>query len=325
MLRLTSNIKIIGTETWEFSAVHNCTILQDTETLTDTCELQLPKNIKWQENTNTNKEPPVKRGDKIIVQLGYGKDNLKTRFVGYVRSVDAHTPVKIKCEDEMFVLKQMKIEPKSFKNASLNDVVTYLLAGTGIKFELIDKDIQIGTYRIVKSTIAEELQELRETNLVSSYFRTIEDETYLYVGLKYPTDKRKKVVFKHSKNIISESLEYRKKEDIRVRVEAVSFGKKHKKTTLEIGDKNGDIIKIRIDGITEEQLKKYATQALERYKQSGFKGSFETFGMPEVDKCDIVSITASDGNNGSYLVKQNEITFGVNGYRQKITLDQAID
>lgn len=323
MLKLTSDIEIVGDKTWRFSAVHNCTIVEDTEALTDTCELELPKNIKWEGYTSENNHPPIKRGDKVIVKIGYDEE-LETRFVGYVRSVDAHTPVRIKCEDQMFLLKQTKLIPTSFKKATLQEVITYLLAETGIEFELIDKNIQIGKYRIVKSTVAEELQELRERYLLSSYFRNINNKTVLYVGLKFPLDNRKKVVFTHGKNIISESLEYRRKEDIQVRVEAVSFGKKHKKTTIEVGDKEGDIIKMRIDGLTATELEKYALQALERYKQNGLKGSFETFGVPEVSKCDMVDLTISDGSTGVNLVKKNEITFGVNGYRQNITLDQSI-
>ncbi|MDB0602642.1 hypothetical protein PL373_16190 [Tenacibaculum maritimum] len=323
MLKLTSNIQLIGSKTWEFSAVHNCAIVEDTETLTDTCELELPKNIKWEGYTSNNSHPPIKRGDKVIVKLGYDGE-LKTRFVGYVRSIDAHTPVRIKCEDGMFLLKQTKLAPKSFKSATLEDVISYLIKGTGIEFKLIDKGIKIGKYRIVKPTVSEELQELKEKYLLSSYFRNIKGVSTLYVGLKYPLDNRNKIVFKHSKNIISEDLEYRRKEDIRVKVEAVSFGKKHKKTTLELGDKDGDVIKIRIDGLTEGELKKYANQALERYKISGFKGTFETFGSPEVSKGDMVEITASDGNYGTYLVEKVEISFGVNGYRQTITLGQAI-
>lgn len=64
---------------------------------------------------------------------------------------------------------------------------------------------------------------------------------------------------------------------------------------------------------------------MERYKQSGFKGSFETFGVPEVSKCDMVEIHASDGNSGTYLIKKNEISFGMGGYRQKIELGQPLN
>ncbi len=80
----------------------------------------------------------------------------------------------------------------------------------------------------------------------------------------------------------------------------------------------------RLINISDTELKKYAQQALDRYKQSGFKGSFETFGVPEVSKCDIVDIFSSDGNKGAYLVKKNEISFGLSGYRQKIELGQPL-
>ena len=65
-------------------------------------------------------------------------------------------------------------------------------------------------------------------------------------------------------------------------------------------------------------------QALDRYKQTGLKGSFETFGQPEIRKCDMIDILSSDGNRGVYLTKKNEITFGLGGYRQKVDLGQPL-
>lgn len=224
----------------------------------------------------------------------------------------------------MFILKSHKIKPKAFKNASLNEIVSYLLQGTGIQFQLMDKNIKVGNWRITKAHASEELQELKEKQMLSSYFRRINNENVLYIGLAYPIDNRKKIKFMHGKNIISEDFEYRDKDDIRVRCEAQSFNAKHKKITYEYGDKDGDLIKIRMDGLTQEELKKYAIQVVERYKQSGFKGSFETFGVPEVSKCDMVELHASDGNSGVYLIKKNEIEFGLNGYRQKIELGQPL-
>ena len=224
----------------------------------------------------------------------------------------------------MFVLKSHKVKPKAFKNASLHEIVSYLLEGTSIQFQLMDKDIKVGNWRLTKTHASEELQELKEKMMLSSYFRRINGESILYIGLAYPLDNRKKVKFMHGKNIIDENFEYRDKEDIRVRCEAQSFNAKNKKVTYEYGDKDGDVIKIRMDGLTENELKKYAIEAVERYKQSGFKGSFETFGQPEVSKCDMVEIHASDGNSGVYLVKKSEIEFGTNGYCQKIELGQLL-
>ena len=323
MLKLCSEITIEGDKTWLFNAVANCNIVEDVSTLTDTCEIQLPKKIKWQEAVAKNGKPPIKRGDKITIKLGYDGD-LQTRFTGFIRSVDAKVPITIKCEDGMFVLKSHKVKPKAFKNASLHEIVSYLLEGTSIQFQLMDKNIKVGNWRLTKTHASEELQELKEKMMLSSYFRRINGESILYIGLAYPLDNRKKVKFMHGKNIIDENFEYRDKEDIRVRCEAQSFNAKNKKVTYEYGAKDGDVIKIRMDGLTENELKKYAIEAVERYKQSGFKGSFETFGQPEVSKCDMVEIHASDGNSGVYLVKKLEIEFGTNGYRQKIELGQPL-
>ena len=323
MLRLVSEITIEGDETWLFNAVHEVNIVQDVMSLTDTCEVQLPKKIKWQNAVKNYEKPPVKRGDKITVKLGYN-DELKTIFTGFIRSIDAKVPIVIKCEDGMFLLKQQAAKPKAYKNASLKEIITDLLAGTGIEFKLVDDNLKIGKYRITRKTVSEELQELKEKYMLMSYFRRIDDKEVLYVGLAYPFDNRQKLFFEHSKNIISENFEYRVKEDIRVKVEAISFDAKNKKTELELGDKDGDLIKVRIDGISKDELKKYAQQALDRYKQSGFKGSFETFGVPEVSKCDMVYIKSSYENQGLYLVKKNEIIFGQGGYRQKIELGQPL-
>ena len=323
MLKLCSEITIEGDKTWLFNAVADCNIVEDVSTLTDTCEIQLPKKIKWQEAVAKNGKPPIKRGDKITIKLGYDGD-LQTRFTGFIRSVDAKVPITIKCEDGMIVLKSHKVKPKAFKNASLHEIVSYLLEGTSIQFQLMDKNIKVGNWRLTKTHASEELQELKEKMMLSSYFRRINGESILYIGLAYPLDNRKKVKFMHGKNIIDENFEYRDKEDIRVRCEAQSFNAKNKKVTYEYGDKDGDVIKIRMDGLTENELKKYAIEAVERYKQSGFKGSFETFGQPEVSKCDMVEIHASDGNSGVYLVKKLEIEFGTNGYPQKIELGQPL-
>ena len=324
MLRLVSRITIeTGSIRWQFNSVAECNIVEDMESLTDTCELKLPRNIRWQGYISEKGMPPIKRGDRITVELGYD-DDLKVRFAGYVRSVDAKVPITIKCEDGMFLLKTLKAEPKSFKNATLKEIVEHLLKGTNISYKLIDDNIQVGTWRITQPNVSQELQELKDKVMLSSYFRLIDGESVLYIGLAYPIDNREKHLFKSGKNIISEDFTYRDKDDIRVRVEAQSFNAKHKKLTYEYGDKDGEVIKLRIDGLTEEELKKYAMQALERYKQSGFKGSFETFGVPEVSKCDMVEIHASDGNSGTYLVKKNEISFGTNGYRQKIELGNAL-
>ncbi|MCH4832843.1 hypothetical protein E5F92_009215 [Flavobacterium columnare] len=70
MLRLSSEITIESQKTWFFTYLANCNVVQDTGTLTDTCTLELPKNIKWEGYLVKNGKLPIKRGDRITIKLG---------------------------------------------------------------------------------------------------------------------------------------------------------------------------------------------------------------------------------------------------------------
>ncbi|WP_094157882.1 hypothetical protein, partial [Flavobacterium psychrophilum] len=238
MLRLTSEIIIEGSQTWKFNALNNCTIVEDMATLTDTCELILPKRVDWQGAKHF--ELPIKRGDKITVKLGYD-GNLKTRFVGYIRTVDAKKPVKIMCEDGMFLLKTVETKKKGYKKVALKQLITDLLAGTGIDFLLVDGDISLGSYRMLKDTVAEELNEMKSKYGLRAYFRTINGQSKLYVGLGYPFDNRKKESFIYGQNLISEDFVYRIAEDVKIKVKAISIDDKNKRTEIETGDKDGEL------------------------------------------------------------------------------------
>lgn len=327
MLRLSSEITISATDgrVWRFNSVGNCSIVEDTATLTDTCVIELPKKTSWQGvpvGSGTN--PPIKRGDKILVKLGYD-DNLKTRFIGYIRNVNNKTQVKIECEDGMFVLKLAAIKKQGFKDVTLAGLIDNLLTGTGIKYKLIDKNVRLGYYRITKATVAEELNELRKEFGLMSYFRNYNGEQFLYVGFTYPFDSVNTQKFIYGKRIIDDQFEYKRKEDIKVKVKAVSVGKNNQKIEVEVGDKEGELIDVKISGLDKADLKKFADKTLENAKYEGLRGSFTTFGEPYMNKTDKAYIETADGNKGTYLAKKVNINFGKDGYRQIIELGQIIN
>lgn len=319
MLRLNCHIEIYGAQTWAFNAVQTCTIVNDTANLTDTCVIELPKKIKWQGQVVDT--PPVHRGNGISVWLGYNEDkNLRLRFSGFIRNVSTGNPVKFECEDGMFMLKTRDAQKIAFRNATLDELITTLLSGSGVKHTLIDPDIVLGPYRITRNTVAEELAELQREFGLMAYFRTINDEPRLYVGFTYPLDGRVKESFITAKNIIEESLEYRKEEDIKIKVKAVSIQTDNTRIELEVGDKDGELRTVYHYGLTRDELRVFATNELKKFKYTGFQGSFITFGEPAVTKTDIAHVESQDGNVGDYLIKKVEITFGMEGYRQEITL-----
>lgn len=319
MLQLVSEITIAK---WRFTAVSNCQITEDINTLTDVMEIELPKNTQWEgEVMNPFKTPPIKRGDKIHVKLGYD-GVLKTRFIGYVRTVDVKKTIKVSCDDAMFLLKTAKAPKKAYKTVTLKTLINDLLEGTGIDYEC--EDITLGSYRTNRATVSEVLEDLKK-NMIRTYFRYHNDKTVLYAGIGYPFTNRKEAIFKHGKNIISEDLQYRRSEDSKIKIKATSVDNvTNKIINVEVGDADGEVQELKYANVSKSQLEKFAQLALKNLKYTGIKGSFETFGEPFVNKCDIVNITASDGNSGRYLIQKNEVTFGTNGYRQKIELGQPL-
>jgi hypothetical protein len=308
-----------------FDAVASCTIVEDTASLTDTCAIELPKRISWQgQPVGTGSNPPIKRGDGISVQLGYDGDT-PLRFSGYVRRVATGTPVRIECEDGMFLLKTTATKKKSFRSVTLDALVREILAETGVRHALVDKNIVLGPYRMTQDTVAKELAELQREFGLLAYFRDVDGVQTLYVGYTYPFDGRRTGRFIWGKNIIEDSLEYRRSEDIKLQVKAISILQKGNRRIEEtIGDRDGELRTVYRYNLKKEDLKMFAAAELERFKYSGYQGSITTFGEPMVHKTDIAYIEGQDGNRGSYLIKKVETTFGTDGYRQKIDVGPVI-
>lgn len=323
MLRLLSRVTVEGTKNWQFTAVHACTIVEDTTTLTDTCEILLPKKITWEGFEGLNL--PIKRGDAITVELGYNDvRDLKVRFKGFVRTIDNKNPIKIYCEDGMFLLKTAEAQKKGYAKVTLKTLLTDLLSGTGIEFRLIDDDILLGPYRVTKNTVAEELNELKNEFGLRAYFRNDAGQPYLYVGFTYPFDGRKRGRFLFGENIIEEDFVYRIAEDVRIKLKAISIDDKNQRIEVEIGDKDGELYTVYKYNVGRDELRRFAESELVRFKTTGFKGNFTTFGEPMMRKCDIAYIKAIDGNEGYFLVKKVEVNFGMEGYRQKIEIGQPL-
>ena len=119
MFKLTAKIEIKGTgKKWEFDKVAEVEITRDTDTLTDTCVLKLPKKVRWQNEERI----PIKRGDEVTVWLGYD-DELELAFRGFVTTIGLKTPIEIHCEDYMFQLKQKEAKKLSYKSATVEQIL----------------------------------------------------------------------------------------------------------------------------------------------------------------------------------------------------------
>lgn len=316
MYRLTAKIEITGSKSWKLDKVTEVEITLDTEQLTDTCKITLPKRIKW----DGAAEIPVRRGDAVKVWLGYD-DDLQLAFSGYVRDVGFKTPVVLMCEDEMFKLKQLPAVKKAYKSVTIET----LLKDQGISYQLnVMGEQSLGQYRVTADTVASLLGHLHE-NGIRSFFRYENEQPVLYCGVLFERKESPTQVFATGVNIISDqSLEQQKAENIRLRFKAISLMPNNKKIKVEVGDADGEHRTLHTYNKTESELRAWAEQEIKRLKRDGLKGSFTTFGAKLVDKLTAIGIKIDGEKKGVYQVKKNVIKYGTSGFRQEITLGARI-
>lgn len=317
MYRLTARITIEGERRWQLEEVTAVEITRDTEKLTDECKITLPKKVKW----DGAAEIPVRRGDRVSVELGYD-DDLQAAFTGYVREVGFKTPIVLTCEDEMFKLKQQPAQKKAYRNV---DIET-LLKDQGISYEIrVLGEQRLGQYRVTADTVASLLGKLQQQG-IRSFFRMEDGQPVLYCGVLFERETMPSQVFATGVNIIDDqSLEQQKADTMRLRVKAVSLMPDNKKKVkVEVGDADGELRVLHTYNKTESELKAWAEQEMKRLKRDGLTGSFKTFGYRLADKLDVIGIKIDGEKKGCYQVKKNVIKYDSGGFRQEITLGYRV-
>lgn len=334
--------------------------------LTNEAKIVVPKNVYVRDEndrlvslqgTNVNiggfgaNAPLFMRGDKVSLTVGYryydaaGNQQLTTAqiFTGFIRQVSSKFPVILTCEDNMYLLKQIQAENKTYSaGTSLETIVKDLIDGTGFTVNALTKTT-LGEFTTHNETVAQVLARLNKDYHFYAYFRGTELRVGSVVYLEQDAVNAGRKMFKFQNNIISDTLEYNRTEDIELSAVAYSVNeieiegttkRGHKKTRhrrLEVlvtigrggkvtsyarglNDSRSEIAP-NVQGErrtlyfwnvqTNEALIDLALAELKKYYYRGFTGKFITFGIPVVRQGDNVDILdpVLPEKNGRYKVK----------------------
>ncbi len=281
--------------------------------LTDFGHLVLPRNIQTLSGKDIAKL--IKRSDPIEIDLGYNGNN-ELEFKGFVTDVTAGYPIVINFEDSMFLLKKQPVSI-SGKSTTLKNLVSQILPA-GIKSEVVNAEI--GAYRYSKVTAAQILQQLREERGIYSWFRN----EVLHVGFAYDFS-YSTINYDFEQNIkeSGNQLQYRFGDEQNFKVNAISILPDNTKIETTIGDNDGETRTLHFYNIkTESELKRIATQELDKLKQDGWRGRFRTFGLPRAKHGDLAVITDPDFpeyNRGTHFIDRVKTFSGIHGYYRIIT------
>ncbi|MEM7372823.1 MAG: hypothetical protein AAF587_29650 [Bacteroidota bacterium] len=301
---------------YEFGFAHALKVESSWENLTDVATIQVPRKLAFNGKAVAQGDSLFRKGDRVTVKVGYDSE-LDTIFEGNVSAIKPLLPMAFDCQDDMWLLKQSNFN-LSYKSATIKQILSDI---SPIPFQSVDGNL--GPFRISDVSGAQVLQELRRVYGLHSFIRS----GTLFCGLAYWGDGATHT-FKFGHHIIEEytNLEYLKKEDIRLAIKAVSILPNNQKIEVKVGDDGGEVRTLPFLGMDQAQLTATAEKHLEKFRIEGYKGSFSTFGQPSVmhgDTVELIDDTYPD-RNGKYLVKSVRYSAGVNGYRQKIELDQKV-
>ena len=314
MKRLCSKITIGN---FIFRSVCEVEVNSSWDNLTDTAKITLPAKLKWKgKHLVSGNDPLIKRGDPVSIELGYDFD-YRTVFEGYLVDVKVKTPLEFICEDAMWKLKQ-KVITKSYRQVSLKQLLTDI---SPLKFEC--PDFNLGQFRISKATVAQVLEELKKTYGLRCWCR----DGKLYVGTPYSSRTNPSPVtreFSFQENVPEDDLIYQRQEDVKLKVKGISVMPNNKRVEVEVGDPNGEQRTLHYYNKTEAELKAILKNEIERLKYEGYRGSFTAFGEPFVRHSDRVELKDRrfTDRKGRYWIKAVTYKFGMQGYRQVITIDR---
>ncbi|GAB5524886.1 MAG: hypothetical protein Roseis2KO_27580 [Roseivirga sp.] len=324
MFALTSRIKIGDIV---LNQVHDIKIEKSWRKLDDKALIKFPR-------ANKLLAKRFKVGDPVTIELAYDGEFKQVEFEGYVKKIMPNIPLMIECEDPIWLLRQGSVNLE-WKNTTVRSIVSKIIgianeanadrASTPIT--LIGKegeeDVQLSTFRITNASAAEAINKVKQEFGLAAYFKGHQ----LYVGLAYGNPGAR-VGYHVAKNVIKNNLTFRKKEDIKIKVKAISILEDNERLVKELGDDNGDQRTLYFQNITDEKrLTEMARAKLDELKYDGFEGDISTFLIPYAEPGMTGVITDPDQpeqKDGAYVIDSVTTTFGVKGARRKVELGALV-
>lgn len=279
---------------YKLAMLDSVEIIRSVEQLSDTATIVLPGNVF---NKAIEIEQKIKRGAEVTIQLGYdGK--LETEFEGYLQSIATDDgSITLKCEDALFRLR-IPVADKELINPDIKDILGYVLPG-GFSIDC-DYSFKYDKFVIQSQSAYQVIKKLQEECKANIYLKG----NVLHVHGQY-SEIFGQADYSFQHNIESSELEYVNAEDRKIEVIAEGKGTDGKVIRETVGEKGGDTITLKIDGVSDTKtLRNLALEQLKVKSYTGYSGSFTGWLIPWCDAGYKVSIADSDYEykSGTYYV-----------------------
>ena len=296
----------------------NVSIKTSVETLADTATIVIPSQLH---NKALKVEDKVKKGDKVVIELGYDGD-LNLEFIGYVLSVaEEEGSIKIECEDDIFLTRK-PLKDEQLSNTTVKELLQKVAKLIGYKVET-NYSRGYDKFVIRNANGYDVLKKLQEECKLNIYLRN----GTIYAKPAELAESDKNVYFDFTRNIETASLKYRKadEKDFEVTVEGIDKNGKRQKVTIgkEGGEKRHVIV---TSWKSEEDLKARGETELKTLAYDGYEGDLTSWLRAFLLPGSSARIVDKDYEykQGDYFIKSVDTDFGSGGASRKISLGRKI-
>ena len=323
---LVTITKALTGEVIRFGVAHEIKVSKSIDKIGSSASIKIPASARMVYNgIATESVQTAKvfgRGDKIQIEAGY-EDRLREEFNGFIKVVDLVSPCEIVCEGYEYLL-DGSLDTKSFKNTTIEEIVTYIAKVDGITIAEMP-NMPFDSFIIPANiTRIEALQQLKEKYPVTIYFI----DNVLYCGLdfiQFKGDVKYSIGYNTPK---ADELKYQLAKDVKIKIKAEAWFKNNTKIEAEVGDNGGELRSFKtINTVNnKEDLEKLAMAEIQKYKFDGYVGKLtsflEPFAMPTmVAHVNDMKFTE---RGGRYEIRSVETTIGTSGGRRHVEIGKVL-
>jgi hypothetical protein len=224
----------------------------------------------------------------------------------------------VECEGWAYKLRQTNIQ-KSWPTATLNDVLTEVVKGTGVKLGTV-VNLKLKNFVLNNNSGYSALELLKRDYGLTIF---VDNDGKLH-ACKANDVKGSKVKYRLRWNVLKDDdLKYYNASDLIVEVKAICYDRDGSKIEATVGDKGGEVKTLYFYDVPDvAALKTLATQELKKNTFDGYRGKITTFLQPyaEPGMIAVLSDTLYNARSGSYYIESPEVTFSTSGARRIVEL-----
>lgn len=290
-------------------------INRSVELLADTAVITLPG---AEYNVALDVESKIKRGDPVVISLGYEETGMVEEFRGWVQRVGTDGgSITLECEDDLFKFR-VSLKNQQRTNITLASLLKLVVDGIGGGYDIdCSYSWTYEKFTINNATGFDVLKKVQEESGADIY---IQDGT-LHVhasGQKVGKD----IIYDFAQNVQSCNLNYRRADERKVQVVVKAVMPDGKVKEKHYGSTGGDKVTVKCATSDDASMKLRGEAEHKRLSFDGYDGSITTWLVPHVIPGDSAELYDADYEykNGRYYVRAVKTEFGSDGGTREIEL-----